>query len=683
MVLPELIDSKADKVRKGTNGTLSCSFKAHPPAKVIWFRDNVILPRDSRFKVETKASADESVTVHQLMVLQAESHDNGTYKCEASNPHGRAESFVALIVQERPKVTLDVVKGVGKGKLFVNWTVSDGNAPLYKYYVQYMKEEGMPSGWVALRKTVALSDRQIVLVGLEPSTAYRVRVRGRNAIGFGSIEESVGIRTLNEDMSFEPEITLIACTSQSLSMAWNPPPKSIQDLVPYYELKATPFGTHDGDPHRVHEAKSRKETQHIWTHLSPGISVPECGKSREAVPYHLTTGKEAPVGAWPWLVAIYDNDTEVKDIICGGALIGEQWVLTAAHCVVRYEPIFQVRNAKDFLVYLGKQFRNDSKDNSFVQKRKVQDQIDFSFPPFPIPDQGKSWYVAQIIPHQMNKLDTFNADIALLKLEKPAKLTKMVQLVCLPTEAYLSQRNIAHGSDGWVAGWGYDASNSPSKFLTNLKLSVHSQEGCIRHTITVHGKSPTITDTVFCAGQLQDPDTSLEYETVCEGDSGSPMVFLTHSREHRSPFLIEGILSHYYRLHYQKCSDMQPGQFAIFTKVHRGAKAHKFFDDMKRNLGDDSPSISTVFRWFQRFASGHFELHDEARLGRPRTSTDDRNVARVAAEVAGDGRLTVEKLEETLGIPLTPLGREEKGGENIRVEKDEIPATLFSTPQEE
>ena len=30
-----------------------------------------------------------------------------------------------------------------------------------------------------------------------------------------------------------------------------------------------------------------------------------------------------------------------------------------------------------------------------------------------------------------------------------------------------------------------------------------------------------------------------------------------------------------------------------------------------------------------------------------------------------------------------PLGREEKGGENIRVEKDEIPATLFSTPQEE
>ncbi|CAG0884294.1 unnamed protein product [Darwinula stevensoni] len=33
--------------------------------------------------------------------------------------------------------------------------------------------------------------------------------------------------------------------------------------------------------------------------------------------------------------------------------------------------------------------------------------------------------------------------------------------------------------------------------------------------------------------------------------------------------------------------------------------------------------------------------------------------------------------------PVQPLGREEKGGENIRVEKDEIPATLFSTPQEE
>ncbi|CAG0888867.1 unnamed protein product [Darwinula stevensoni] len=229
-MLPELIDSKEDKVRKGSNGTLSCSFKAHPLAKVLWFRDNVSLPSDSRFKVETKAGANESVTVYQLMVFQAESHDNGTYKCEASNPRGRAESFVALTVQEKPKVTLDVVKGVGKGKLFVNWTVYDGNAPLDQYYVQYMKEGG--DEWVALSKRVAGSDRQVVLVGLEPSTAYLVRVQGKNAIDMGSwSEESVAVRTLTEDMTYEPEITIKASTSQSLNMAWNPPPKTIQDFV--------------------------------------------------------------------------------------------------------------------------------------------------------------------------------------------------------------------------------------------------------------------------------------------------------------------------------------------------------------------------------------------------------------------------------------------------------------------
>ena len=45
--------------------------------------------------------------------------------------------IVALLLSaEKPNVTLDVVKGVGKGKLFVNWTVSDGNAPLNRYYVQ-------------------------------------------------------------------------------------------------------------------------------------------------------------------------------------------------------------------------------------------------------------------------------------------------------------------------------------------------------------------------------------------------------------------------------------------------------------------------------------------------------------------------------------------------------------------
>ena len=83
-------------------------------------------------------------------------------------------------------------------------------------------------------------------------------------------------------------------------------------------------------------------------------------------------GQEAEPGSWPWQAAIYDVLEE--DIICGGALIGEQWVLTAAHCV-HYRR--DVRDTSDFVVYLGKHHRNNSRDDKFVQNSKVQDRMDF------------------------------------------------------------------------------------------------------------------------------------------------------------------------------------------------------------------------------------------------------------------------------------------------------------------
>ena len=43
-------------------------------------------------------------------------------------------------------------------------------------------------------------------------------------------------------------------------------------------------------------------------------------------------GEDALPGEWCWQVALINSQNQY---LCGGALIGTQWVLTAAHCVTK------------------------------------------------------------------------------------------------------------------------------------------------------------------------------------------------------------------------------------------------------------------------------------------------------------------------------------------------------------
>lgn len=58
----------------------------------------------------------------------------------------------------------------------------------------------------------------------------------------------------------------------------------------------------------------------------PMAPLAECG--RPHVSGRILSGQDATLGEWPWQVSLREEGQHV----CGGTLIAEAWVLTAAHC---------------------------------------------------------------------------------------------------------------------------------------------------------------------------------------------------------------------------------------------------------------------------------------------------------------------------------------------------------------
>ncbi|XP_039207961.1 transmembrane protease serine 12-like isoform X1 [Crotalus tigris] len=196
----------------------------------------------------------------------------------------------------------------------------------------------------------------------------------------------------------------------------------------------------------------------------------------------IVGGHDALPGAWPWQVSLQVYRFGIGyHHICGGVVITNNSLLTAAHCIRKW------KNPEFWRAVFG--LHHLYHHQYYTKESQIK----------------------AIIIHSHFKKETYENDIALFKLQNPITFNDYIQPICLlPSHLFLG-----NDTPCYITGWGSAHEEGEKIYiLQEAQVDIIPQNICNRYD----WYGGAITMNMFCAGSEGGAVDS------CQGDSGGPLM---------------------------------------------------------------------------------------------------------------------------------------------------------------
>ncbi|CAF4006284.1 unnamed protein product [Adineta steineri] len=189
----------------------------------------------------------------------------------------------------------------------------------------------------------------------------------------------------------------------------------------------------------------------------------------------IVGGVEAVPHSWPWTVSL-----QSRDHFCGGTLIDNRHVVTAAHCI----------SSTSFRVVAG-----------------LHQRTNINAPPAQILG------VSRVFVHEQYSTRTEANDIALIRLSQPVQFNAYVSPICLPGPDPQESAPVT------VAGWG--TLSSGGNIATSLRqVTINVMNAQAQRA---YGSSFNVQRQIGAGYPINGKDS-------CQGDSGGPLMYKVNNQ---------------------------------------------------------------------------------------------------------------------------------------------------------